>query len=318
MAEATTALDAVYRALTWVGYGGLAGALVVLLVVWPEGVRQRRLALVALGGSTLVALAVLGWFAARLALGADPVLPRVEGAAAITRLAVLAAVGGFFTDLLDGPVRGRRRSATAVAVLALTATVLAVAAGGRPGQGAAELTGDVLVATVAVVCGVCVVLAAVVLPGDARPDLPHLRARVAQTAPAGLWAVALAGAVHAIAVARSPSPVLDPPAVLLVLLLLTAALAAVLGLRRLLRTAVLRVASATAEPEAEAAPEQAVRWFPPVEVERRPAIEVYEGPRRSRAAEPPPVVVLPDTAAAREALDESAAVDPRAPAPRRG
>ena len=82
--------------------------------------------------------------------------------------------------------------------------MLAGAAGGRPAEAAPAFTGDVFVAIAALVLGVCLVLACVVLPGDARRDAPHLRARVAQTGPAAVGATALAGAVHAIAAERSP------------------------------------------------------------------------------------------------------------------
>ncbi len=308
MTEATSVLDAVYRALAWAGYTGLGGALAVLLVLWPEGVRQRRLALVAIAGSTLTALATSVWLGAHLLLGD---LPRVEGAAAILRLAVLAAVGGFLTDLLDAPVRGRRRTAAFVAALALTGTMLAGAAGGRPAEGAPVFTGDVFVAITALVLGVCLVLACVVLPGDAAHDVPHLRVRVVRSGPAALGAVALAGAVHAIAAARSPWGFPGAVAVLDALLLVVTA-AAVLGVHRVLRRADggAATAAATVPAVATATTETVVRpWFEPVDVDRRPAVALYEGPRpvpddELRADvpdEPAPaqVVVLPDTDAAR-------------------
>ena len=334
MTEATTALDTAYRALAWVGFGGLSGALAVLLFVWPAAVRQRRLALVALGGSTLLAVVTAGWLVARVALPTD--LPRVEGAAAILRLAVLAAVGGYFTDLLDGPVRGGRRAGAFVAGLALTGTMLAGAAGGRPAQAAPAFTGDLFVAVAAAVLGACVVLLTVVLSGDARDEVPYVRARTAHTARTALGSTALVAAVHAIAAARSPWGFSGVMAVLEVLLVVVV-VAAVLVLGRVLRgversapPARVRVPAAAgatgqpvadratepvAEPVAELAAQPAAQpWSEPSPVQRRPALEVYEGPRRLVAApdhEPvetdvPGVVVLPDTAAAAETAGDGA------------
>ncbi len=299
MAEATSYLDAAYRALAWCGYAGLGGAFAVLLL-WPQGARQRRLALVALAGSSVLVLATVAWLLLRLTVPDG--VPRVEGTSAIVRLAVLAAVGGFFTDLLDGPTRGRRRAAVALCVGALTATMLAGAVGGVPGQVGTSLTGDVYVALAVLVLGGCAALVAVVRPGDARAHLPLLRQQTARLAPPALGVTALAAAVHAVAAERSP---LGVPGLVVAIeaLLLLACVGAVVATRRLVggggpRAAVetLRTASTfpavvgartVADPLAlddfallpdDRAPSTVGR-FERVVIDRHPAVRVYAGPR---------------------------------------
>ncbi len=114
------------RVVAYSGFVMLAGTLMFWVLVWPSGSRQRRLVLLALGGSLLVFLATVAEPLLRLMLDGDPAsaLPPVEGTALIVRVALLACLAGFFTDLLNGPIVGWRRVAVVAVVLILTATLV--------------------------------------------------------------------------------------------------------------------------------------------------------------------------------------------------
>ena len=115
------------RSVLYAGFVLLAGTLAFWTLVWPDGrYNRRQLLLVDAGLAVLAVGTLLVPVVAVVTTGLAPLdaLSREGWVAVLLRLAVLVAVWAFLSELVDAPIRGRRRVAAGVAVVALTVTMV--------------------------------------------------------------------------------------------------------------------------------------------------------------------------------------------------
>ncbi len=111
------------RTVLYAGFVLLAGTLAFWTLVWPDGrYNRRQLLLVDAGLAVLAVGTLLVPVVAVVTTGRAPLdaLSREGWVAVLLRLAVLVAVWAFLSELVDAPIRGRRRLATGGAVVVLT------------------------------------------------------------------------------------------------------------------------------------------------------------------------------------------------------
>lgn len=295
----------VERALVLVALAPLAGALLLVLLHRPAA-RQRRVLLLLVGGAGALALVTAGALVLAL-VGGGPT--RAAGAAALVRLAALAALGGFLTDLVDRRVPGWR-PVLAVALAVLLGSAVLVAADDAGPVADALLREGTLVAG-CVLAGLCVAVLTVVVPRDTAPAAPGL------LRPLGLGTAAAAAVLAGLGTAAATAGAAPPAATRLVcgVAVLLAATTLVVTGRAAARTrgpaqvpavalAARLAATAPRRPAPPAAPGTAAPTAPGDPRTGR-AVPVYRGPRPAdHLLEPEDadqVVVLPDTDAARGA-----------------
>ncbi len=190
------------------GYGGFvlsAGILSFLGLVWPQGRRHRQLVLLVWSG---VAILALGTVLTPLveASASDVTLRDVatgtDGAAALVRLAVLAAVATYLPDLVSRDLHRWRLAAILLAVLAIDASLVAQ-------SDASDAAWPVVIVVaamghliaVALWFGGLVAVAAVLLRDDRRHELQGILPSFVRIAPACAAALVVTGVPHALAVA---------------------------------------------------------------------------------------------------------------------
>lgn len=284
----------VERVLVLLALAPLAGAVLLVLLHRPAA-RQRRVVLLLVGACGLLALVTVGALVLALVEGGPT---RAAGTAALVRLAALAALGGFLTDLVDRRVRGWRPALAAVLVVLLGSSALAVL--DAPGPAGRALLGEGTLVAGCVLAGLCLAALTVVVPRDTAPAAPGLL-RPLGTGTAGTAAVLVGlgtAAVAAGAGVPAATRVVCGCAVLLAAatLLVTGRAAARTGGRAQVPPAG-RPAAAGPSPRPAPRPEAGGPGAPIAQ----PAVPVYRGPRPAdHLLEPDRVVVLPDTDAARD------------------
>ena len=116
------------RVLIYAGYVLLAGTLTFWSVVWPDGRSNRRLVILALGGTTAMIIGTLAGPAIQLIFGGrllgDIVTP-LGGAAQLARIAALVAAMFFLPDIISGAVVGWRRILALSLVVVIAASMVA-------------------------------------------------------------------------------------------------------------------------------------------------------------------------------------------------
>lgn len=198
--------------LGYVGFVLLAGALTFLVVVWPQGHRNRLLVRLAILGIVLTALAtVLEPVLTARMLGVDLVdgTDRSTGTAALIRLALLAVLAGFLTDVVSAEVRGVRAASAMLVVVGVAATMLVPAeepASGDDWLVLAASTGHL--AAIAAWVGGLVALATVLVPRRHLDDLHRVLPRFSIIAFGSVAVLVLTGAVHAVVAAGGVRPLL--------------------------------------------------------------------------------------------------------------
>jgi putative copper export protein len=193
------------RILTYAGYVLLAGTLTFWSVVWPAGRRNRRLVILALGGTAAMIIGTLAGPAIQMIFGerllGDIVTP-LGGAAQLIRLAALVAAMFFLPDIISGAVIGWRRLVALTLVLVIAASMVAQsnAIGGPWEVAMIAATGMHVLATCAWLGGL-VALAAVLIPGEKIQELDRLIPRFSRVAQLSVVTLVVTGIVHALAVA---------------------------------------------------------------------------------------------------------------------
>lgn len=188
------------------GYAGfvlLCGTLMFWVLVWPSGVRHRRLVQVVVAGSALVLVSAVAEPAVRFVLEGDlaAALPRGEGTMAIARIAVLACLAGFLPDLLAAPIIGGRRVAAVTLVLLLTFTMVAPFHGRSSvvEQAAWALSGGAHLLGAAVWLGGLAALTTVIVAGEDLHRLEGALPRFTKVATASLLLLAVTGVAQTLA-----------------------------------------------------------------------------------------------------------------------
>lgn len=191
--------------LIYAGYVLLAGTLTFWSVVWPDGRSNRRLVLLALGGTTAMIIGTLAGPAIQLIFGGrllgDIVTP-LGGAAQLVRIAALVAAMFFLPDIVSGAVVGWRRILALSLVVVIAASMVAQsnAIGGPWEVAKIAATGLHVLATSAWLGGL-LALATVLIPGDKVQELDQLIPRFSRVAMLSVVTLIVTGIVHALAVA---------------------------------------------------------------------------------------------------------------------
>jgi putative copper export protein len=193
------------RVLIYAGYVLLAGTLTFWSVVWPDGRSNRRLVLLALGGTTAMIIGTLAGPAIQLIFGGrllgDVVTP-LGGAAQLARIAALVAAMFFLPDIISGAVVGWRRILALSLVVVIAASMVAQsnAIGGPWEVVTIAATGLHVLATSAWLGGL-LALATVLIPGEKVQELDQLIPRFSRVALLSVVTLIVTGIVHALAVA---------------------------------------------------------------------------------------------------------------------
>jgi putative copper export protein len=193
------------RVLIYAGYVLLAGTLTFWSVVWPDGRSNRRLVMLALGGTTAMIIGTLAGPAIQLIFGGrllgDIVTP-LGGAGQLARIAALVAAMFFLPDIISGAVVGWRRILALSLVVVIAASMVAQsnAIGGPWEVAKIVATGLHVLATCAWLGGL-LALATVLIPGEKVQELDQLIPRFARVAQLSVVTLIVTGIVHALAVA---------------------------------------------------------------------------------------------------------------------
>lgn len=292
----------VERVLVLLALAPLAGSLLLVLLHRPAA-RQRRVLLLLVGAASLLALVTAGALVLALVDGGPT---RATGAAALVRLAALAALGGFLTDLVDRRVRGWRPVLAVVLAVLLGSSVLAAL--DDPGSAGETLLRHGTLVAGCVLAGLCLAVLVVVVPSDTAPAARGLL-RPLGLGTAGSAAVLVGLGTAAVTAGAGPSAAARAVcgcAVLLAaatLLVTGRAAARTRGPAQVPPVALAERLATVPRPAARTAPTPPAG--PPPAPGTARAVPVYRGPRPAdHLLEPQDadeVVVLPDTEAARGA-----------------
>jgi putative copper export protein len=193
------------RVLIYAGYVLLAGTLTFWSVVWPDGRSNRRLVMLALGGTTAMIIGTLAGPAIQLIFGdsllGDIVTP-LGGAAQLARIAALVAAMFFLPDIISGAVVGWRRILALTLVVVIAASIVAQsnAIDGHWEVAKIAATGLHVLATSAWLGGL-LALGTVLIPGEKVQELDQLIPRFSRVALLSVVTLIVTGIVHALAVA---------------------------------------------------------------------------------------------------------------------
>jgi putative copper export protein len=193
------------RVLIYAGYVLLAGTLTFWSVVWPDGRSNRRLVMLALGGTTAMIIGTLAGPGIQLIFGGrllgDIVTP-LGGAAQLARIAALVAAMFFLPDIISGAVVGWRRVLALSLVVVIAASMVAQsnAIGGHWEVAKIAATGLHVLATSAWLGGL-LALATVLIPGEKVQELDQLIPRFSRVALLSVVTLIVTGIVHALTVA---------------------------------------------------------------------------------------------------------------------
>ena len=191
------------RSVLYAGFVLLAGTLAFWTLVWPDGrYNRRQLLLVDTGLAVLAVGTLLVPVVAVVTTGRSPLdaLSREGWVAVLLRLAVLVAVWAFLSELVDAPIRGRRRLAAGVAVVALTATMVlgSEAVAVTPVWLSVVMSFAHLLA-MATWLGGLLALAVVILPRQQLTDLEALIPAISRVSLVCIATLVVTGAVQAVA-----------------------------------------------------------------------------------------------------------------------
>ena len=190
------------RTVLYVGFVLLAGTLAFWTLVWPDGRYNRRQLLLVDAGLAILAVAtLLVPVVAVVTTGRAPLdaLSREGWVAVLLRLAVLVALWAFLSELVDAPIRGRRRLATGGAVVALTVTMVL----GSDAVAVAPVWLSVVMSfahllAMATWLGGLLALAVVIRPRQQLTDLEELIPALSRISLACIVTLVVTGAVQAV------------------------------------------------------------------------------------------------------------------------
>jgi copper transport protein len=201
------------RVVEYVGFVLLAGMLMFLSVVWPQGRRDPSLVRLVVVGIVLVTIGTIAEpFVESVGydVGVLDAVGRQHGAAALIRLAVLAAVLLYLPDLVARDIHRWRTAVALVAVLLLEATfvVQGDAVDGRWAPLKVIAVLGHLTAT-AVWLGGLAALAAMLVSGERLNELQVILPSFRGIAIFSVVTLLVTGALHALVAAGGLGPLLD-------------------------------------------------------------------------------------------------------------
>jgi copper transport protein len=171
-------LISIVRVVEYSGFVLLAGMLMFLSIVWPQGRRDRRLVLIVVVGIALTVIATIAdplLQAAKYDVGVLEAVGRSYAAAALIRLAVAVAALMYLPDIVARDIHRWRTGVALAAVLLLEATMI-VQSDAIDGSWAAlkVLVMACHLSAVAVWLGGLVALATMVIAGDRLAELQSI------------------------------------------------------------------------------------------------------------------------------------------------
>lgn len=201
------------RIADYVGFVLLAGLLMFLSVVWPQGRRDRRLVRLVVIGIVLVVAGAVGQplvEAARYEVGVFDALGRLQLAAVFVRLAVAAAVLLYLPDIVARDIH-RWRTGVALLAVALLELSLIVQSDAIEGKWAVIKVLAALghLTAVAVWLGGLVALAVMLISGDRLSELQAILPSFRGLATISVLTLLGTGALQAIVQAGGVSRLFD-------------------------------------------------------------------------------------------------------------
>lgn len=201
------------RVSDYAGFVLLAGTLLFLSLVWPQGRRDSRLVRLAVVGAGLLAIGTIaGPFvdAAGYDVGVLDAVGRLGGAAALIRLAVVAAVLLYLPDLVSRDIHRWRTGVALIAVLLIEATFV-VQSDAIDGKWAVLKVIAVLahLSATAVWLGGLIALATVLISGQRLAELHAILPSFAGVATVSVLTLLFSGTVQALIVAGGTKQLFD-------------------------------------------------------------------------------------------------------------
>ncbi len=214
MSETTLAIAlSATRIISYTGFVLIAGTLVFLSIVWPQGRRIRRLVLLGAAGIALLAIGTVAGplvEAAAYDVSVADATGRLSGAAALLRLAVLAGLALFLPDLVRRDIHRWRTFVALSAVLVIEATMVVQGDAVTDGWRAVKVLAMMgHLTAVAVWLGGLVVIAVVLVPGRRLADLDSIMPTFSTLATVSVVTLLVTGVVHAVAVAGGIGSLFD-------------------------------------------------------------------------------------------------------------
>ena len=214
MSDTTYAiLISITRVADYIGFVLVAGLLMFLSLVWPQGRRDRRLVGLVVIGIVLVVVGAVGGplvEAARYDVGVFDALGRVALAAAFIRLAVAAAVLMYLPDIV---ARDIHRWRTGVALLAVGLLAVSLIAQSDAVNGRWAVVKAIAafghLGAVAVWLGGLVALAVMLISGDRLSELQAILPSFRGLATTSVLVLLGTGALHAVVQAGGVGPLFD-------------------------------------------------------------------------------------------------------------
>lgn len=206
-------LLSVTRVADYIGFVLVAGLLMFLSVVWPQGRRDGRLVRLVVIGIVLVVVGAIGGplvEAARYDVGVFDAVGRVALAAAFIRLAVAAAVLMYLPDIVARDIH-RWRTGVALLAVAVLALSLIVQSDAVDGKWAAVkmLAAFGHLGAVAVWLGGLVALAVMLISGDRLSELQAILPSFRGLATISVLTLLGTGALYAIVQAGGVGDLFD-------------------------------------------------------------------------------------------------------------
>jgi copper transport protein len=210
---AYAALLAIVRVADYAGFVLLAGTLMFLSIVWPQGRRDRRLVRIVVIGIVLTAIGTIAdplVQAAKYDVGVLDAVGRLFAAAALIRLAVAVAVLMYLPDIVARDIHRWRTGVALAAVLLLEATMIvqsdAIDGSWAPLKviaAAGHLT------AVAVWLGGLVALATLLISGDRLAELQAILPSFRGLSMLSVLILLVTGVLYAVVQAGGISPLFD-------------------------------------------------------------------------------------------------------------
>jgi copper transport protein len=224
-------LLAIVRVADYAGFVLLAGTLMFLSIVWPQGRRDRRLVRIVVFGIVLTAIGTIAdplVQAAKYDVGVLDAVGRLYAAAALIRLAVAVAVLMYLPDIVARDIHRWRTGVALTAVLLLEASMIVQSdAIDGPWAPLKVIAATGHLTAVAVWLGGLVALATMLISGDRLAELQAILPSFRGLSMLSVLILLVTGALHAVVQAGGVDPLfgsrygeaLGMKAVILVLML---------------------------------------------------------------------------------------------------
>ena len=211
--SAYAVLLAIVRVADYAGFVLLAGTLMFLSIVWPQGRRDRRLVRIVVFGIVLTAIGTIAdplVHAAKYDVGVLDAVGRLYAAAALIRLAVAVAVLMYLPDIVARDIHRWRTGVALTAVLLLEASMIVQSdAIDGPWAPLKVIAAAGHLTAVAVWLGGLVALATMLISGDRLAELQAILPSFRGLSMLSVLILLVTGVLHAVVQAGGVDPLFD-------------------------------------------------------------------------------------------------------------